>query len=58
MFNDYGICCRKPGDMTESQNFYNIMPDQMQQMNMYQVNKVPFIDDPLNPHNNVGKSTF
>lgn len=27
-------------------------------MNMYQANKVPCIDDPLNPQNNVGKSTF
>lgn len=53
-YHDYGIMCRKPNDLTESNNFYSLIPE----INMYQANKVPCIDDPLNPQNNVGKSTF
>ena len=29
-YHDYGIVCRKPGDLNEMNNFYNLMPDQMQ----------------------------
>ena len=53
-YHDYGIMCRKPNDLTESNNFYSLIPE----ITMYQANKVPCIDDPLNPQNNVGKSTF
>jgi len=53
-YHEYGIMCRKPGDVSESSNFYNLIPE----ITMYQANKVPCIDDPLNPQNNVGKSTF
>jgi len=45
--------CRRPSDRSESNNFYPRIPE-----SMYQASTVPCIDDPLNPQNNVGKSTF
>jgi len=26
-YNEYGIMCRKPGDLSESNNFYALIPD-------------------------------
>ena len=47
--------CRKPGDNTECSNFYTRAPDINQG---FMSTDVPCIDDPLNPQNNVGKSSF
>jgi DNA polymerase sigma len=55
-FTEQGITCRRPRDHTDSKNFYPIMPPQ--DMMYPHTSKVPYIDDPLNPNNNVGKSTF
>jgi DNA polymerase sigma len=55
-FTEQGIMCRRPGDLSETKNFYPIIPPQ-DLMYPHQ-SSVPFIDDPLNPNNNVGKSTF
>jgi len=48
------IMCRKPGDMTECSNFYTRPVE-----NLYMpTESLCCIDDPLNPQNNVGKSTY
>lgn len=49
------IMCRKPGDNSESNNFYTRAPEINQG---FMTTECPCIDDPLNPQNNVGKSSF
>lgn len=52
-YQQFGIMCAKPGQPTDSSNFYHLIPEIV-----YRSTQVPCIDDPLNPQNNVGKSTF
>ena len=51
------IMCRRPGENSDSSisNFYTRVPEISQG---FMTTDVPCIDDPLNPQNNVGKSTF
>ena len=55
---DYSIMCRKPGDQINKLfgiNFYARSDDAF---GIYGPTTTPNIDDPLNPQNNVGKSTY
>lgn len=53
-FMEYSVMCRSPGDINEPKNFYPRIPDTM----LFTQTQVPCIDDPLNPQNNVAKSSF
>lgn len=49
------IMCRKPGDVADCPNFYT----RPLGLDVYMATESPCcIDDPLNPQNNVGKSTY